>query len=64
MAAVIDDIIWLEEDPVGQPVVAHVLPDILDRIQLGAFGRNPLRESVRGAFGISTFDSEHFYLTA
>ena len=35
----IDDIVWIEEDPVGQPVVAHELPDILDRVELGTFGR-------------------------
>lgn len=27
------------EDAVGEPVVAHVLPDILDRIELGRFRR-------------------------
>ncbi len=27
------------EDPVGQPVVAHELPDIFDRVEFGAFGR-------------------------
>jgi hypothetical protein len=36
---VIDDIIWIEEDPVGQPVVAHELPGILDRVEFGTFGR-------------------------
>lgn len=27
------------EDPVRQPIVAHELPDVFDRIELGAFGR-------------------------
>jgi len=38
-AAVIDDIVWVEEDPVGEPVVAQELPDVLDWIELGASGR-------------------------
>ena len=38
LAAVVDDVVVGSEDPVGQPVVAHELPDVLDRIQLGAFG--------------------------
>jgi hypothetical protein len=39
MAAVVDDISFGAEDAVGQPIVAHELPDVLDRVQLGAFGR-------------------------
>jgi hypothetical protein len=38
-AAVIDDIIVGLEDAVGEPVVAHELPEVLDRVQLWAFGR-------------------------
>ena len=42
----IDDVVVRCEDPVGQPVVAHELPDVLDRpfdftqecIELGTFG--------------------------
>jgi len=37
-AAVVDDILVGFEDPVRQPVVAHELPDILDRVELGASG--------------------------
>lgn len=37
-AAMIDDVIVGFEDAIGQPVVAHVLPDIFDRIQFGAAG--------------------------
>lgn len=39
LAAVIDEIIVGFEDAVGEPVVAHELPDILDRVELGAFWR-------------------------
>ena len=39
MAAVIDQLVVGREHQVGQPVVAHELPDILDRVQFGAFGR-------------------------
>ena len=35
----VDDVVVGCEDPVGEPVVAHELPDILDRVELGAFGR-------------------------
>jgi len=37
--AVIDDIVVEREDPVRQPVIAHDLPDIFDRLELGAAGR-------------------------
>ena len=39
LATMIDDVVVRCEDPVGQPVVAHKLPDVLDRVELGAFGR-------------------------
>jgi len=39
LAAMIDEIVVGFEDAVGKPVVAHELPDILDRIELGAFWR-------------------------
>lgn len=35
----IDDVLVGCEDAVGEPVVAHELPDILDRVEFGAFGR-------------------------
>ena len=38
-AAVVDEIIVRFEDAVGEPVVAHELPDVLDRVELGAFRR-------------------------
>ena len=38
-AGEIDDIVVGLEDPVGQPVVAHELPDVLDRVQFGGSGR-------------------------
>jgi hypothetical protein len=39
LAAVIDEIVVRFEDSVGKPVVAHELPNILDRVELGAFWR-------------------------
>ena len=36
MAAVVDDIFVGLEDPIGQPVVAHELPDILHHVKLRA----------------------------
>ncbi len=35
IAAVVEDILVGFEDPVREPVVAHELPDVLDRVQLG-----------------------------
>jgi len=35
----VDDILIGLEDAVGEPIVAHELPDIFDRVQLGRFGR-------------------------
>ena len=37
-AAVVDDIVVGFEDPVREPVVAHELPDVFDRVELGAPG--------------------------
>ena len=39
MAAMIDDVVRGFEDAVGQPIVAHELPDVLGRVQLGRFRR-------------------------
>ena len=39
LAAVVDDVVVGCEDPVRQPVVAHELPDVLDRVEFGALGR-------------------------
>jgi hypothetical protein len=38
-AAVIDKIVVRLEDAIGEPVVAHKLPDVFDWIELGAFWR-------------------------
>lgn len=38
MTAVIEQVFVGSEDAVGKPIVAHELPDILDRVQLGTFG--------------------------
>ena len=37
-AAVIDNVLVGREDAVRQPVVTHELPDVFDRVQLGASG--------------------------
>jgi hypothetical protein len=39
IAAVIDDIVIGFEDAVREPVVAHILPDIFDRIEFRALRR-------------------------
>src|ERR1035438_5866879 len=39
IAAVIDDIVVGFEDAVREPVVAHILPDIFDRVEFRAFRR-------------------------
>jgi len=46
-AAVIDDVVVGLEDAVRQPVVAHELPDVLDRVELGA----PRRQRHQGDVG-------------
>ena len=39
MAAVIEDVALGSEDPVGEPILAQVLPDVLDWVEFGAFRR-------------------------
>ena len=39
IAAVIENVRVGREDPVGDPVLPHVLPDVLDWVQLGRFRR-------------------------
>lgn len=39
LAADVDDIVVGSEHPVGEPVVAHELPDILNRVEFRTFGR-------------------------
>ena len=39
LAALLDDIVVGGEDAIGEPVVTHELPDVLDRIEFRAFGR-------------------------
>jgi len=39
VAAVRDDVVVVLEHSVGEPVVAHELPDVLHHVQLGAFRR-------------------------
>ena len=35
----IEDVFIVGEDAVGEPIIAHVLPDVLDGIELGRLGR-------------------------
>ena len=39
LATMVDDVVVRCEDAVGEPVIAHELPDILDRVEFGTFGR-------------------------
>ena len=39
LAAVIDEVVIGFEDAIGEPVVAHELPDVLDRVEFGTFRR-------------------------
>jgi hypothetical protein len=39
VTAMIEDVVIGGKHPVREPVVPHELPDILDRVQLWAFGR-------------------------
>ena len=43
----INDIAFGAEDAVGQLSVTHELPDVLDGVQLGAFGRERHQRNVR-----------------
>jgi hypothetical protein len=36
---VVDEIVVGFEDAVGEPVIAHKLPDIFDRVEFGTFRR-------------------------
>ena len=40
-AAMVEDVVVRFEDALRQPVVAHKLPDVFDRIELGAFWTCP-----------------------
>ena len=43
----IDDIVVRVEDAVGEPVLPHELPDVLDGVEFGAFGRQRDKGDVR-----------------
>ena len=38
-AAMIEDVIVVGENPVGEPIIAHVLPDVFDRVEFRGFRR-------------------------
>jgi hypothetical protein len=44
----VEEIVSVEEDAVGQPVVAQELPDDLDRVEFGTFGREGDERKVVG----------------
>jgi hypothetical protein len=44
----VEDIRVRPEDAVGQPILPHVLPDVLDRVQLRAFWRQRHQRDVGG----------------
>ena len=48
LAAVGNDVVVGFEDAVGEPVVAHELPDVLDRVELGRAGRQRQKGDVVG----------------
>lgn len=48
LAAVGEDVVVAAEDPVGEPVLAQELPDVLHRVQLGRTGRERQEGDVRG----------------
>ncbi len=48
LAAMVEDVVVGLEDPVRQPVVAHELPDVLNRVELGRFGRQRQEGDVGG----------------
>ncbi|GGZ17622.1 hypothetical protein GCM10011614_35170 [Novosphingobium colocasiae] len=52
MAAVVHDVVIEGGDAVREPIVAHELPHVLDRIEFGTFGRQ--RQGVMLA-GMSSF---------
>ena len=51
--AMIEDVVVGFEDSVREPVLAHELPYILDRVQFGAFGRQRHQSDVGGDFQVA-----------
>ncbi len=52
VAAMLDDIFVAAEDAVGEPVVAHEPPDVLDRIELGRTWRQGDDGDIGGPAGL------------
>ena len=50
MAAAVEDVVVAFEDAVGEPVVAHELPDVLDRIEFGRSRRERHEGDIAGSF--------------
>ncbi len=68
-AAIIEDVVVGFEDAVREPVVAHELPDVFDRVELGALwsatrhwhngsGSHSVRVRVRGESRINPLNGE------
>ena len=53
VAAKVDDVVVGREDPVRQPVIAHELPDVFDRVELRAFRRQRNDADILGHFQLS-----------
>ena len=50
LAAVVEYVVMGCEDAVRQPILAHELPDVLDRVELGRAGREEDDGDVVGHF--------------
>ena len=48
VATVLKDVVVGPEDTIGEPVVAHELPDIFDRVEFGRLGRQRHQGDVVG----------------
>src|SRR5882762_4516761 len=53
VAAVIEDVVIGAEDAVGEPVVAHELPDVLTGLSSGDFGGSGIRVMLSGILSLS-----------
>ena len=61
-AAIIEDVVVGFEDAVRQPVISHELPDVFDRIELGAFRRQWQQGDVgRDDRGLSSNGTENLH---
>ena len=47
------DVVGGLEDTIGEPVVAHELPDVFDRVEFGDFGGSGIRVMLPGMSSLS-----------